>query len=274
MHPRSRSRAPITAASLRTAFGPQLVTSASPAPTPCAFHAAPGDSVIRLVRDIAVHFPLSGVSLNFAAGTTIELLCPHRWEGGDPMVIAATPLFTDRRMLVALPRRLNDPDDIVLGGFDLDASGAVLAGSFWDANLDDSPTPPADPVIVQMADYFVARRRDGFEDTTHVDLVREGFAETDIRAFHAAATNLATEQLRDADIDEGRTHYDRAARVRLGATALSGELDPNRLHTTLRLAGLSTPEIGKLFDEIIEESMRMVREAHASLSAAVPSGAH
>ena len=261
MHSRSLSRATITADSLRR--DPPLPPLRLVQPV-VAFGVVAG--TLTVTRAFEINWPFTGQSQSFQAGASVELLCPEQWEGGDIMVIVATPLFSDTQLLVALPKRLQDPGDLVLGGFDLDSSGAVLAGSLWDANL-ESVAPPADPVVTQMADYFVERRRDGFDDTTHIDLVRHGFAEADILRHHGAATTLAAEQLRDTDIAEARTSYDRQARVMQGAAALAGELDPNRVHTTLRHAGLSTREIGDLFDDIIGESMRLVREGNAALTA-------
>lgn len=270
MHPRSVSRAAITATSLRREPQRPALRLVTPA---CAFGVVGGSLVVT--RAFEINWPFTGTTLDFPAGTTldfpagteIDLVGAEDWIGGESIVIGAqTRTVMATRQLHALPQRLAAASDTILGGFDLDQECAVLAGSFWDANLESVAPPPTNPVVAQMADYFVERRRDGFDDTTHIDLVRQGFAETDILRHHGAATTLAAEQLRDTDIDASRTSYDRQARVMLGATALAGEIDPNRVHTCLRLAGLTTPEIGKLFDDIIGESLRLVREGHAALA--------
>lgn len=262
MHPRSLSRAAITATSLRREPPRPALRLVA---TACAFGVVAGSLVVT--RAFEINWPFTGTTLEFLAGAEIDLVGAEDWIGGESIVIVAqTRTVMATRQLHALPQRLAVASDTILGGFDLDQECAVLAGSFWDANLESVAPPPPNPVVAQMADYFVERRRDGFDDTTHIDLVRQGFAEPDILRHHGAATALAAEQLRDTDIDASRTSYDRQARVMLGATALAGELDPNRVHTCLRLAGLTTPEIGKLFDDIIGESLRLVREGHAALA--------
>lgn len=49
----------------------------------------------------------------------------------------------------------------------------------------------------------------------------------------------------------------------IGANAVAGLLlkDTGAVHTACRLAGLQTAEVGNLFDDIIGEAMRLVRQA-------------
>jgi hypothetical protein len=268
MHSRSRNRASITADSLRRehAAAPRLVSSN---PTPIAFGVVAG--ALTVTRSFEISFPFSGGSIAFAASEAIHLSAPEDWVGGESIVIVVergTIVADPERpyRLTAMPKSEASRADTVVGGFDLDPECAVLAGSFWDANL-ESTAPAEEPeAVARIADIFVRRQRDGFDDTTQDDLVREGISEADILAHYDAAAARGARALREYDRDVADTpaSYDRQARVKLGAVALAGELDPNRVHTTLRLAGLTTREIGNLFDDIIGESLRLVRESGAA----------
>jgi len=119
------------------------------------------------------------------------------------------------------------------------------------------------PAAELMAEVFIERARDGFDDTCHLDLVRAGFSEAEILQGFDKANALATETLRDVDVADDRTSYDRQARVMLGAVTIAGALDPNTVNSMLRNAGLATREIGNLFDDIVGEALRLMRETRA-----------
>lgn len=123
---------------------------------------------------------------------------------------------------------------------------------------DDCPT-----TAQRMAAVFVDRQRDGFDDTTHIDLVREGFSQQDIIKHYDEANSLAGQRLNDVDVNDERSTYDREARVMVGANAVAGMLlkDTGAVHTACRLAGLQTKEIGRLFDDIVGEALRLVRQS-------------
>lgn len=129
---------------------------------------------------------------------------------------------------------------------------------------------PSPTTAERMAEVFVLRARDGREDTTNLDLVREGFTEHDVIKHFDEATALAGQQLRDVDVNDDRVEYDRAARVMVGANAVAGLLlkDTGAVHTACRLAGMQTAEIGNLFPDIIGEALRLVREARATVMVA------
>ncbi|HEV7344178.1 MAG TPA: hypothetical protein VGN60_00905 [Devosia sp.] len=268
MHPRSRNRARITPDTLRRQAAQPALHVVRPQ---TAFRVVAG--TLAVIRPFEINWPFTGTSIAFVAGEEVHLAKPEDWIGGESIVIVVetrTIILDPAKPLglTALPRRLANHGDTVVGGFDLAPDCAVLAGSMWDANLKSAAPTPAPEAVERMADIFIARQRDGFDDTTHHDLVREGVSESDIVAHYDAAVARAARMPRDRDVADAGASYDRQARVMRGANALVGELDPNRVHTTLRLAGLSTPEIGNLFDDIIGESMRMVREGHAALAGA------
>lgn len=221
MHPRQMKRAPhqrLSTADIRNFARADLPTTpVAPPPQASAFAATTrgGEVRIEVTRPFAVHFPFAGnVTLSFAAGEQAVPYAVGSWAPGAAMVVVAEWPLEERRLL-AMPRSLSDRYDTVLGGFDLDATGAVLAGSFWDCNLDDieaSSAPTADRVATRMADFFVDRAKDGFDDTTQVDLVREGFAEREVMQHYEAAAAIAAEKLRDTELAADRVEYNRAAR--------------------------------------------------------------
>lgn len=278
MHPRQMQRPihrrPPTAAELRRIYRetPAALPEPNAAPN-CAFAAVQHGSDVRIevTRGFAVHFPFAGnVKLAFPTGTPIEVWPRRDWKPGEQIVIVAErATIGDGYRLFALPRELAEAArDIALGGFGLDASGAILASSFWDANLDDvapQTCTTAEPVARRIADIFVARAKDGFDDTTAVDLVREGISERDAMQHYEAGAAIAATELKDTDAAGDRVSYDREARVMLGANAIAGALDPDTVHTMLRGAGLSTPEIGRLFDDIVGNALRLMRKSREAL---------
>jgi hypothetical protein len=269
MHPRQMKRAPLgNFRNFVAAPSPTLVNLAT-VPS-CAFAAVGAPhALIEVVRGFSVHLPFVGnLVLAYPVGTVVEAECVEAWGASDAMaIVARRPPYTHHG-LFAVPRRSMRPSDILLGGFDLSHSGAVLASSFWDANLEDHDGAINDagtPTAQRIAEIFIERARDGFADTTATDLVREGISERDAMQHYEAGAAIAAGQLRDTELSADRIAYSRQVRVMVGANAVAGLLltDAGAINTACRLAGLHTAEVGSLYDDIIGEAMRLVREARA-----------
>lgn len=111
-------------------------------------------------------------------------------------------------------------------------------------------TAEAPTLRERMAAVLVRLSRRG-RDVLAADLEREGFKPAEIATHLPAASKLADEQL-SRDVYADIKGYDREARIRKGATLIRGLMpDPGAIHSTLRMAGFETLEVGDLWPELI-----------------------
>lgn len=114
----------------------------------------------------------------------------------------------------------------------------------------------------RMSAVLVRVIRQG-RDVLAADLEREGFKPADIATHMPAASKLADEQL-SRDVYADIKGYDREERIRTGARIIRGLMpDPGTIHSTLRMAGFETLEVGDLWPELIA---RAADEFDASMS--------
>ena len=204
-----------------------------------AFTARPGiGSTIRTATDIAVTFGADR-EISFAAGAGVRLRNIQAWKPGERIIIALDKVWTTPDYcLVALSQSEASAAGLILfmlGGFQLDDTGAALADSFYDITAAQLPDLAPCARFEAMVTLLVENKNRGYA-TDLDDLKAAGLADAALLARLTEATEEAERRTADRDIADDRDPVESAHMTRARMAVAIGELLPSRQFIVTELA--------------------------------------
>ncbi len=211
-----------------------------------------GDT-IRLACDLTLTFG-TGKQIHFGAGRGVRLCHVDNWRGGDDIVIAVEKDWgTSNHYLAAMMRaeaELAGLEGLILGGFHLDPTGAVLADSFWDI-ADRDADAAREGNFERMVSLFITNQMRGYP-TDLDDLKAADLGDPLTLALCPKARREADRRLADRDLADDAVAYDREGRVERLANILIGYLKPNgEGWDVARRAGYPSRELGDIWPDVV-----------------------
>lgn len=219
-----------------------------------AFRALPPGALgsqIRTTGQLRIIFA-SGSATIFAAEHGILLHDPASWQNGERIVIVIERHgFAGRWGLTAMRQATAEAEDrvqCILGGFDLDQTGAVLADSFYDIAADQAATEATDK-FARLVDLLVHNKQLGH--TTDLDDLKDaGLADASTLQRYNEAVQEADRRTADRDIAESPVEYEREHRLARLASLLIGHFEKDgEGWYVARRAGFPSRELGELWPE-------------------------
>lgn len=224
-----------------------------------AFRALPAGE-IRTTGQLRIIFA-SGSATIFAAEHGILLHDPASWQNGERIVIVTERRgFSGRWGLTAMRQATAEAEDrvqCILGGFDLDQTGAVLADSFYDIAADQAAIEATDK-FARLVDLLVHNKQLG-HTTDLDDLKAAGLADAATLQRYNEAVQEADRRTADRDIAESPVDYEREHRLARLANLLIGHFEKDgEGWDVARRAGFPSRELGELWPEATQKVGEML----------------